>query len=318
MATNSIVFLGNGFDVALGIPTRYSQFYKNSKELRVYANKGNNLCQHILDNVDGDLWSDLECGLYQYSLSITKKYGEGNEEQAHKFEREFNELRTALFDYLESVAGNPVNVIDEAPVLGLNIEWNKLNPLFLTFNYSINTACTASMNSRSIYNEDDSINETRFIYQHGSIFDTKKGVNHQPNEIVLGIDKTTQCVESHHSFLYKSCQSLHDLEQTLAIIANKLFYVVYGCSVGDSDAIYFRTIFDNNQCGKKYLIYGFGEKAINDIKANIERICNINMKEFEASNSVQFLDVQDVVRTRQITSNTIQFYLDEFNKSDSK
>ena len=86
--TRSIIILGNGFDVALGYPTKYSQFYENSDLLRDYANKGNTLCKHILENVEGELWSDLERGLYQYSLHLTKKYGEGNKGQAEKFEKE--------------------------------------------------------------------------------------------------------------------------------------------------------------------------------------------------------------------------------------
>lgn len=50
------------------------------------------LCKHIVDNIKGDLWSDLEVGLYLYSLSITKQYGEGNISQAKQFKKEFNEL----------------------------------------------------------------------------------------------------------------------------------------------------------------------------------------------------------------------------------
>ena len=75
--------------------------------------------------------------------------------------------------------------------------------------------------------------------------------------------------------------------------------MVYGCSVGDSDAIYFKTVFNKNQRGKIYLIYGFEDKAINDIKANIERICGIDISEFCANNYVLFLDVTDVPNTRQ-------------------
>ncbi len=309
-----MVVLGNGFDVALGIPTRYSQFYKDSKDLRDFATKGNALCQHILDDVNGELWSDLECGLYHYSLAITEEYGEGNQTQAHKLEKEFNELRTALFNYLESVASIPVHVSTSAPALGLMIEWHELDPQFLTFNYSINTANTASLNSRLIFNVDDSINEKIFIYQHGSIFDSKEGVNHQPASIVVGIDDIAQTVEPLHSFLYKSRQRLHDLDNTLSLIESKSFYVVYGCSVGDSDATYFRSIFNKSQRGKTFLIYGYGEKSLSDIVSNIERICEIDLKAFRANNSVFLLDVQDVARTRQKTKDIIQSYLNGLEK----
>ena len=308
MDTNSIIILGNGFDVALGIETRYSQFYEKSKELREFAQNGNTLCQHILDHIKSELWSDLESGLYQYSKAITQQYGEGNREQAVKLEKEFNELRTALFDYLKTAAQAPAEVIQQMPVIGLNLEWHELMPQFLTFNYSINTANTASKNDRYIFNADDSINENRFVYQHGSIYDTQAYKNRNPEEIVVGIDSTIQQVEPLHSFLYKTQQRLHDIDSTLRIIRDKSFYVVYGCSVGDSDATYFREVFSRNQQGKIFLIYGYGDKAIQDIMANIERICGISIAKLSTYNTVKILDVQKVDETRQITREVIAQY----------
>lgn len=309
MDTHSMIILGNGFDVALGIPTRYSQFYENSADLRKYADRGNALCRHILSNLQGDLWSDLESGLYRYSLDITKRFGEGNLEQAELFKKEFEELRAALFSYLNSASGTPVAVDDQAPILGLNVEWHKLLPQYLTFNYSINTANTASMNSRYILNGDDSIIEARFIYQHGSIYDTQACRNNTPDDIVVGIDPTAQKVEPAHSFLYKIQQNLHDLGSTMAYINEKNIYVIYGCSIGDSDATYFQALFNSNQRDKIFLIYGFGQNKIAETKDNIERICEIDIDELSANNRVLFLDVQQVMETRKKTREIIEEYL---------
>jgi len=309
MDTKSMIILGNGFDVALGIETRYSQFYEKSRELREFARKGNSLCQHILDNIKGEYWSDLECGLYKYSLAISKKYGKGNQVQADRFKYEFNELRTALFCYLQSAAHAQIEIDTQSPVLGLNIEWRKLEPQYLTFNYSINTANTSSMNGRYILNPDDSINENHFIYQHGSIYDTQACQNKKPRDIVVGIDPSFQTVEDAHSFLYKTNQQLHNLKLTIDFIKEKNFYAVYGCSVGDSDATYFRTIFNQYQHDKIFLIYGFGQDAIRSIKINIERICSIGIDTLEKNNRVFFLDVKQVEQTRRITNEVIDKYL---------
>lgn len=307
--TRSIIILGNGFDVALGYPTKYSQFYENSKALRDYANKGNALCQHILENIDGELWSDLERGLYQYSLRITEEYGVGDKEQAEKLEKEFNELRATLFNYLNSIASMSVQFDKQHPAIGLNIEWHELQPQYLTFNYSINTAVTADMNQRYILNANDSVNEHRFIYQHGSIYDSRECKNHSPEDIVLGIDPDSQSVEFVHSFLYKNKQKLHDLNSTKNYIKEKLFYVVYGCSMGDSDATYFRAIFNHNQNNKIFLIYGYGSEAIKSIKSNIERICEISIDDLCTKNYVEFFDVKDVAETRAKTKKLVQDYL---------
>ena len=311
--THSIIILGNGFDVALGYPTKYSQFYENSDLLRDYAYKGNTLCKHILENVEGELWSDLERGLYQYSLRLTKEYGEGNKGQAEKFEKEFKELRKALFNYLDSVAGNSVEFDVQHPAIGLNIEWHELQPQYLTFNYSINTAVTADMNQRCILNANDSINERRFIYQHGSIYNSQEGKNHTPENIILGIDPDSQSVEPAHSFLYKNKQKLHDLSSTKNYIKEKNFYVVYGCSIGDSDATYFRAIFNHNQNNKIFLIYGYGSEAIENIKSNIERICKISIDDLCTNNYVEFFDVKNVTYTRAKTKKFVQDYLKIIN-----
>lgn len=316
METKSIVILGNGFDVALGIPTRYKQFYDRSEDLRKYAQKGNSLCQHILSHYKSDscMWSDLEEGLYKYSLDITQKHGENNAEQTRIFEIEFNELRSALFEYLESVAGTQVSMNEQAPVMGLNIEWSKLNPQYFTFNYSINTAVTASRNNQyDIFNFDDSINEKRFIYQHGSIFDTQTGKNHDPSEIVVGIDSQTQKVEKAHSFLYKEKQHLHNLEKTFDYYKKAQFYIIYGCSMGDSDAVYFRAIFNAEQRGKVFLIYGYGDAAINSIKSNIQRICRITIDQLSNNNQVEFLDVTKIQETRDKTRKLINSYISAVN-----
>lgn len=309
METYSLIILGNGFDVALGIPTRYSQFYERSQELRDLAVRGNRLCQHILDYVRSELWSDLENGLYHYSLDLTQGAGQGNQVEATRFEGEYNELRTALFNYLNEVSGTLVDIDTEAAVIGLNIEWHALEPQYLTFNYSINTANIASMNNRYILNDDDSLNELKFIYQHGSIYDMQETTTRHPYEIVVGIDRNTQEVEPAHSFLYKDQQQLHNLESTFNYIRGKRFYVVYGCSVGNSDATYFREVFNYDQQGKIFLIYGYGPEVIDTIKANIERICGIRIDELEENNRVEFMDVQQVEQTRGRTREIIQEYL---------
>ena len=94
----AMLLLGNGFDKALGYQTGYSDFYKESTLLKQYAKKGNELCRHIIANITGELWKDLECGLYQYSIELTEKVGRDNKETAELFKKEFDELRIALFN----------------------------------------------------------------------------------------------------------------------------------------------------------------------------------------------------------------------------
>lgn len=293
MSNNTLIILGNGFDVALDYPTKYSDFYQKSKELRALANNGNSLCKHIINHISDGLWSDLESGLHKYSLSLTQKYGTGDKVQAKKFHDEFEQLRAALFNYLDSVSNMQKDVSKQYPAIGLNVEWSKIeNSVFLTFNYSTTTSATIAMNTRRIFNNDDSINPNVFIHQHGSIFNTQKGKNNSTNSIVLGIDEKTQKVEPLHSFLYKTNQAIFDIFHTLSTIRNASNIILFGCSCGDSDALYLQTIFDPGNKGKRYIVYYFGDENLYKLKTNIGKYCG-DLNSFSTMNKIDWLNIKD-------------------------
>ena len=305
MENKYLVILGNGFDKALNFPTGYYDFYNNSKELKDYAMDGNKLCKHIIDNLKSDLWSDLESRLYEYSKNLTQEYGKGHSGEKDRFYKEFNELRNALFKYLDSISEIPQNTEQQLPILGLNIEWRKINPRYITFNYSTNTLVTASCNSRDFLNNDDSINENKFIYQHGSIYDTKNTRKRNPCDIVLGIDYEKQKVEEAHSFLYKSQQNIHNLDKTFQLFNEAQLFIIYGCSLGDSDMIYFKEIFSEAQEGKTFLIYGYGPDSLRVIETNIKKI-STNYTKFYQNNTLIYLDVKEVQQTREETRRILE------------
>lgn len=304
MKSNVLVVLGNGYDIAWNYPTKYNDFFQNSNDLKKCANNGNQLCKYIINNYKTDLfWSDLEEGLYRYSRMLTTNFGEGKTVQATLLQKEFEELRKTLFTYIASVFGGPKEVSLQAPVMGLSVEWREVSPQYLTFNYSTTTLISAMGNDRSFLGKKDKINEDKFIYQHGSIYDTSSCKNNRPCQIVLGIDEETQKVEDLHSFLYKTHQNVYDLNKYKSIIDEKQLYIIYGCSIGDSDALYFKKIF--NQKDKKYLIYYYDENALADIKGKINKITSC-YTDFEANNQVTFLCVRDVINTRERTKEILK------------
>lgn len=262
----SMIFIGNGFDVAHGYKTKYKDFYANSIELKELASKGNVLCQHILDNVKGDLWQDLECGLYEYSKSLTLKYGEGDKISSTTFKIEFNELRSALFNYLKkasnaSIMNNPGYFVGE-----LSKEWARLDYQIVSFNYT--PIVTTYTNDAKIYNSNLSFNKEKLIFQHGSIYNPARGFDNTAESIVVGIDDS-QKVELLHSFLYKSLQKVSDVTDLVDSMKEKDVYIVFGCSMGPSDHNYFSTLFDGNMQNKTYIIYGHGNDTLDSIKGYV-------------------------------------------------
>ena len=298
-----MIFIGNGFDVAHGYKTKYSDFYANSIELRNLASNGNILCQHILDNVKGDLWQDLECGLFEYSKSLTLKYGEGDKISSYKFKEEFNELRSALFDYLNraskaSVMNNPGYFVGE-----LSKIWAKLDCQIVSFNYTPIVATYT--NDASLYNSNLTFNKEKLIYQHGSIYNPERGLDNTAESIVLGIDDS-QKVERLHSFLYKSLQKVSDVTDLVGAMKEKDVYIVFGCSMGPSDHNYFSTLFDKNMRNKTYILYGHGNDALDSIKGYVMEYTG-NIYVFQTVNENKILFIDDSIQRNAMseTKNTI-------------
>lgn len=282
----ALILLGNGFDIAHGYQTSYEDFYKNSKELKTLAEKGNSLCKHILENVHGGLWKDLECGLYNYSRMLTQKDKEGNLMSAKRFKSEFFSLKESLFYYLENeqnnrnVSNNPGRRVEL-----LYNEWGKLDYKIVSFNYTFTVAnYTVPPDS---YKGDLDFDFNKLIYQHGSIKSVDRVGNNTIDSIVLGIDDTQE-VEESHSFLYKSHQNPFDLHSLIELMDISDIIIVYGCSMGPSDDFYFRNLF-NDRKDKLFIIYGYGDGKLEELKGIVHKYTG-GLSKFQTINSLSFID----------------------------
>jgi len=171
------------------------------------------------------------------------------------------------------------------------------------------------MHQRRILKYDDSVNPDVFIYQHGSIYDMQKGMNN-PSSIVLGIDDVEQRVEPLHSFLYKTSQNLFDPHITIKKINDASSFLVFGCSFGNSDANYFKAVFNPQNVGKSYIIYYYGDDNLLIIKSNLRKFCG-DFFNFIAANRMILLDIKDI-NIRQKTREAIDSILNEDSDAISK
>ena len=60
---NILFFIGNGFDINLGMKTRYSDFYKYYKDIESKSNVIQKLKEEIAERIVN--WSDLELGFWE-------------------------------------------------------------------------------------------------------------------------------------------------------------------------------------------------------------------------------------------------------------
>lgn len=294
--STSILILGNGFDIANGYKTKYSDFY-DSNYFKNELNQGNILCKRIKDEINrNSLWRDLEFALYKYSCELTNGNRVNNE-----FEEEFNRLREALFHYIEEVAKDSVDEQGRYCIKELYKCWiDKLNPQILSFNYTVFSV--AMRNCRCMYNADDSFNQDYFIPQHGCTYIPQKYVNATSDNIVLGIDDS-QKVEDAHSFLYKSKQQRRDIGFLFDQFKQKDVFIIYGCSMGASDRVYFEKLFKLKN--KKFLVYHYNNES--ELK---ETIKSYNPDTF-ATNDIRFVKVNANAKVISETKNHIEDWLNE-------
>ena len=283
---SALLLVGNGFDRALGYQTGYKDFL-SSDYFQDEMSTSNELCKALWDHKQYELWVDLENGLYEYSKNLIPRLGDAA--TAEMFKNDFLKLREALFNYLVSIQGEAprLDTIEEVEnrerVQNLLLLWNKMTPQIVSFNYTI------LLQGVSIIGGFD---QHKVIFPHGSIYndkDDKDTKTNTSNEIVFGIDDC-QKVNPLHGFLYKSLQYYsEDIERFKRCIDNSDIYIVFGCSMGDSDATYFKRMFDKEKTGKHYLIYGYGKDGIETIEKNISKYIN-DMDAFRNANKMDLLD----------------------------
>lgn len=280
----SVIYLGNGFDIALGLKTRYSQFISSVFFQKLLGK--NKLAEYISFMNKEYNWSDVEEMLYEYSRDL----GCGNEEKNEKFKKEHYDISMALQEYISDDSTNTGN--------------NKLNKLIISWlnNVEVLRVCSFNYTPTPVLSHllPDYVNLYRIhgIANVGQLNDKMK--------IVLGIDRSMTVCKA-HEFLYKDNIKLDDSEvrsgfrpptQKEKIIARNiletelqpLFYdadvmIIYGCSMGRSDYTYFKYLFENSH-NRLFIIYHYGHVEKSILR---QRINEITRGKFPIKNIV-FID----------------------------
>ncbi|MBO7529252.1 MAG: hypothetical protein J6T37_05190 [Bacteroidales bacterium] len=274
MNNNCVVYIGNGFDVACGFKTRYSQFL--GSEIFHDLLKKSKLAQWIEGKYkkDNDKWSDLEELLYYYSLHICNDYSGTSrfQEETKVFKIEHRTLTLALQNYIANQTSSDGNGF----IPSLIETWQSC--------FDINTVCCFNytpyvVTQKLLY---DYIKLSRI---HGELMPS---VIKEDVKIKLGIDRCMKVCKE-HEFLYKDKMDRYGfgiwtkpdkkLNAAANIVGTPLhptfsdsdYIIVYGCSLGRSDTAYFKYLFENID-KQMVLLYHFGAKEKNTMSNKIKEL----------------------------------------------
>lgn len=287
---NNIFVIGNGFDLDLGMKTKYSDFANSSywPISDTPVNQGplySNLYEYKrrLKDIEKTNWFDLEEMLLRFATSVNRNiYIEEHVERDQKiflnFESQFSEY---LKDAQSKLGHKDLNTVS-VNVLN-SIRDNGYFKYIYSFNY---TDFTALSKYYANYVPENIVNI------HGSLAD---------DSIILGINDKVKIPKSYR-FLFKSRSKFYHSNNLVEDLLNSDECVFFGMSFGSIDSIYFEHFFNtvinnakNDKTAKKknITIFTYNEESRVSIMDNLYDM-GILMTDLYASANFSFIKTQNI------------------------
>lgn len=239
-STHASLIIGNGFDIDLGLPTRYSDFAKeNNPEWKDYITFralpytkilseeriDNSLLAHLYNARKNDKWFNIEEVVHEYVVKNIKP----DDIQIGSVREQYENLRENLKKYL-------IRIIRERKVKSDSLAMNLLKRLtnsncifdITSFNY---TDCLDLCDCKKTGNPP--------FHIHGSL----KG-----EDIILGCRAVGDEKENQNfDFLYKTHNTTASILYDTANILNETEVIIFGHSLNEIDACYFKALFESER-----------------------------------------------------------------------
>lgn len=270
-----LYFIGNGFDINLGMKTRYIDFYKYYQEIESKSNVIIKLKKNISANLKN--WSDLEFALGKYTEKI---------ESTTEFDEIYEDLEDNLAEYLqeqenkfsyskinkEDFLGDLMSPEDHLP-LASKIKINEIRKSktnsqnvidLITFNYTNSIEHILGEEKSNLHLADRNNNRTKFTgieHIHGFI-----------NErMVMGVNDLSQVANTKfHSnqdiletLVKNDCNKVlkHNIDNKCKrLISAANLICIFGCSIGDTDKLWWELIGNQLKQQASIIIFEKGEK----------------------------------------------------------
>lgn len=297
MIENLLLIIGNGFDIDLGLNTRYSDFVKS----RFYPVKGKvvntgcydsdidffkslNLLKYLKYEYNNKKWFDVEISLLEYvKLNTNKENIEKRKDVYNKYEylcnsekvkADFNKLRKSLISYLNSISFSEIKKESVSAKLLMSLE--KKSVTILSYNY---TDLNRIMKELGIKNNKE------YLHVHGCLDD---------ESIILGVQDNVEIPENanfiikSHSEYFRSCDIRGKLEEADHVI-------FFGHSLGETDYHYFQDFFQK-QSGlfgekprrKKISFFTYDEDSRQNIISQLRKMNNKRVNYMFDLNDMEF------------------------------
>ena len=271
----SVLIIGNGFDLDLGMHTSYRDFAKS--ELWPFGgithSNSNGLGNYLNSRKLAENWFDLEKELANYAQSVSSDIL--SNEQLIRYDKEdFNLLVNRLKKYLQSEQDNLHKNARDCTAKTILSEFSRKDNYFIhSFNYTNVKYISEIQNLR--------LNKNRIEYIHGTI---------EGNDIILGAGENAQLPDE-YDWLYKTSNKNYSSNNLADSLANADEICIFGHSLGENDFDYFKPFFQrisqhtdltyNNAMTDRRLkltIYTKNEKSEIEIKRQLRKLTDNHLQ----------------------------------------
>ena len=229
------LIIGNGFDVDMGLPSKYSDFAdspefhdlaRRMNDMYYVEERDNSLVLQIQKASNESNWFDIEEEIHKYVVNHSSL----DENMVRNVRSEFEGLKKTLTNYLKRVSRDLEHKADKqrlAYQLKYQLQFSPLSKIDIYFNYTTSELFL----EMPTYHE---IGKGLFTYVHGSL---------RYDDIVLGCDlQPGETVNRQLSFMYKYNQ-LHQATHIARHLLQAKEIIFFGHSVNEMDFCYFKEFF---------------------------------------------------------------------------
>ena len=278
MSYKTVLVIGNGFDLNLGLKTSYYDFMKSEEFSQI---KGSFLVTHLKKKNGRNLWIDIENEMSDYSYRLYEHFTPvahpKKDAQIQKLKSEHIELCDALSQYLRKATAAEFTCLEESQALSILCEIKKIKPAYiLNFNYTDTIEKIKKIHL---------LDEIEINHIHGSL---EKG-------IVFGVEDAAK-LEKDHVFLYKSYNQFNNIQGLHSIFENADNFMFFGYSLGQTDHSYFDDFFKAqtlpNAKKKSFTFYHYGEDAYDDLIWQLKVLTGNRLSYLKNYNVLKFINIK--------------------------
>lgn len=277
MGEETLLIVGNGFDLSMGFKTSYRDFMKSS----FFPKYDSTLCSHLRKQFQENMgWIDIEKELSEFSSMLISMKQDAKKKhikwEYDSFREEYEELKSSLKAYLQEETKRAFGPSPETPAKRV-IDQLPAGSKIISFNYT-------SIIERMTRDRFCAL-KSNLLHIHGSL---------APNDdIVFGVEDSAK-LPKEHVFLYKA-HSRHLKVQEFSDWLNSAERIIfYGYSLGDTDHQYFEKFFrklcSDDRTYTELVFYYYDQSSYDNLIWQLQMLTNHKLTQLQILNKIEFIN----------------------------